>query len=177
MQALSYASINVDDTIQLGELIGKVKNIGFRASVVRSFQGAEVIVPNGQLIADQVINWTLSDQNRRIEVDIGVAYGTDPEKVLALLINVASEHPEILAAPEPEALFVNHGASSLDFQLRAWTGNSGMWPNIKSDLTVAINRALASAGIEIPFPQRDLHLRSVDAGAAKALGGRSSEEA
>lgn len=166
--------INVDDTIQLGDLIGKVKNIGFRASVVRSFQGAEVIVPNGQLISDQVINWTLSDSNRRIEVDIGVAYGTDPEKVLALLIEVARQHADILAIPAPEALFVNHGASSLDFQLRAWTGNSGMWPNIKSDLTVSINRALAAAGIEIPFPQRDLHLRSVDKEAAKALGGGSS---
>jgi len=82
--------------------------------------------------------------------------------VIALLVDVAEEHEQILDDPPPEALFVGHGQSSLDFQLRAWTGSASRWPNIKSDLTIAVNRALTAANIEIPFPQRDLHLRSID---------------
>jgi potassium-dependent mechanosensitive channel len=161
--------VNVEDRIQLGELTGIVRRIGFRASILRTFKGAEVIVPNSDLISAQVINWTLSDQERRMEINIGVAYGTDPEQVLQLLLNVARANPDVLAQPEPDALFLAHGASSLDFQLRAWTNNVGGWPNIQSDLTVAINRALKAADIEIPFPQHDLHLRSVDLQVMKTL--------
>lgn len=161
--------INVEDRIQLGELSGIVRQIGFRASTVRTFQGAEVIVPNSDLISTQVINWTLSDPNRRLEIDIGVAYGTDPERVVTLLVEIARAHPEILDSPAPDALFLSHGSSSLDFQLRAWTRNVTDWPNIRSELTMAINRALQQEGIEIPFPQRDLHLRSLPPELARTL--------
>ena len=153
--------VNVDDRVQIGELTGIVRRIGFRASIIRTFQGAEVIVPNADLINKQVVNWTLSDPNRRMEINVGVAYGTDPERVLKLLLTVARAHPDVLDDPAPDALFLEHGSSSLDFQLRAWTTNVGFWPNVKSALTAGINRALRDEGIEIPFPQRDLHLRSV----------------
>ena len=161
--------IKIGDTVELGTLLGEVRQIGPRASTVRTWQGAEVIVPNANLISEQVINWTLSDRTRRIEVDVGVAYGTDPERVLKLLIDVAEEEDRILERPAPSALFVQFGESSLDFRLRAWTARSEGWMQISSDLNVAINRALGEAGIEIPFPQRDLHLRSVDARAGQAL--------
>jgi small-conductance mechanosensitive channel len=161
--------IKTGDTIAVGELMGEVRRIGIRSSTVRTWEGAEVIVPNANLVSDQVINWTLSDHQRRINVEVGVRYGTDPERVLALLLEIAEANDRILERPEPTALFLGFGASSLDFRLRAWTAHMDSWVQIRSDLTVAVNRALAEAGIEIPFPQRDLHLRSVDAAAGRAL--------
>jgi potassium efflux system protein len=150
------------DTIEVGSLLGEVRRIGIRSSTVRTFQGAEVIVPNARLVSDQLVNWTLSDQNRRLEIPVGVAYGTDPERVLQLLLATASAHPAILGQPEPSALFVGFGDSSLDFQVRAWTDRVDIWRQVQSELTVAINAAIRDAKIEIPFPQRDLHVRSVD---------------
>jgi small-conductance mechanosensitive channel len=161
--------IRIGDRVELSsELSGTVERIGIRASIVRTWQGAEVIVPNANLISSEVINWTLSDDRRRMEIPVGVAYGTAPEVVLELLLGVARAHPEVLDDPEPVALFTGFGDSSLDFELRAWT--IGDIVVIPSELRVAINRALAEAGIEIPFPQRDLHLRSVAPGAADRLG-------
>jgi small-conductance mechanosensitive channel len=139
-----------------------VRRIGIRSSTLRTFDGAEVVIPNARFVSDEFVNWTLSDRNRRIEIPVGVAYGSDPERVIALLLDVANSHPEIMSNPEPTALFLSFGDSSLDFQLRAWTGRSETWREVASQLAVAINRALAEADIVIPFPQRDLHLRSVD---------------
>ena len=150
------------DTVQVEDVLGEVKRIGMRSSTVRMWTGAEVILPNSHLISEAVINWTLSDRMRRIEISIGVAYGTDPERVQDLLLEVAAAHPDLLEDPKPIALFLAHGESSLDFELRVWTGNLATWVELKSELTVAVNRALREAGIRIPFPQRDLHLRSVD---------------
>jgi potassium efflux system protein len=144
---------------------------------VRTWQGAEVIVPNSSLIADRVINWTLSDRNRRIDVSVGVAYGTDPKRVIDLLLAVASAHPDVLDRPEPTAFFTGFGDSSLDFEVRAWTGRAEIYLQVKSDIAVGIHAALAEAGITVPFPQRDLHLQSVDAGVARVLrGGDPGEE-
>ena len=92
---------------------------------------------------------------------VRVAYGTRPRRVLELLEGVASSHPEVLENPAPEALFRSFGDSSLDFELRAWTESKRGWPAVQSDLAVATHEALEAAGIEIPFPQRDLHLRSI----------------
>jgi len=152
--------IRIGDKIELAQLSGTVEHIGIRASVVRTWQGAEVIVPNANLISSEVINWTLSDDRRRMEIPVGVAYGTDPQTVLELLLGIARAHPEVLSDPEPAAVFAGFGDSSLDFELRAWT--TGDIVRIPSELRVSVNRALAEAGIEIPFPQRDLHLRSLD---------------
>ena len=103
--------------------MGEVSTIGFRASTVRTLQGAEVIVPNATLIADQVINWTLSDQKRRIEIDIGVQYGSDPVTTSSRSCAKSGDaHPKVLKEPPADALFIRHGESSLDFQLLAWVG-------------------------------------------------------
>jgi small-conductance mechanosensitive channel len=125
--------IKTGDTIAVGELVGEVRRIGIRSSTVRTWEGAEVIVPNANLVSDQVINWTLSDHQRRINVDVGVRYGTDPERVLALLLEVAAADDRILERPEPTALFLGFGASSLDFRLRAWTARFDTWVQIRSD--------------------------------------------
>lgn len=161
--------INVGDRVEVGGLLGTVTDIGFRASIIKTIQGAEVIVPNSQFVADQVINWSLSDDHRRIEVDVGVKYGTDPEQVIDLLATAAAGHPDVLAEPKPQALFMGFGASALDFQLQAWTAKGSTWTKIRSELTVTVNRLLAEAQIEIPFPQQDLNLRTVDASVLEKL--------
>jgi small-conductance mechanosensitive channel len=154
--------IQIGDVVQLGDVLGTVRRIGLRSSILHTSEGAEIIVPNANLIAQQVVNWTLSDRKRRIDLAVGVAYGTDPEQVLALLIRVARGQSDVLDEPEPSALFMGFGDSALNFELRAWTGNLEDCLKVRSGLAVAVNRALAEAGIEIPFPQRDLHVRSVD---------------
>lgn len=154
--------VKVGDTVQLGEHQGDLKRIGLRASVVRTLQGSEIIVPNGHLISEEVINWTFSDQQRRLEINVGVAYGNDPAEVIKLLTEAVSNHPDILKEPPPSCLFLGFGDNSLDFQARAWTGRTSQWMVVQSDLAVLMHEALAKANIEIPFPQRDLNLKIVD---------------
>jgi small-conductance mechanosensitive channel len=152
--------IQLGDTVEVGSLTGEVKRIGIRSSTLRTFQGAEVIVPNANLIAEQVVNWTLSDRQRRIELPIGIAYGTDPQRVLSILIDVAKSSPEILEDPPPLALFRGFGDSALNFELRAWTGLAN-YLEVQSRIAIAVNAALAEAKIEIPFPQREFRIKNV----------------
>jgi len=153
--------IRVGDVVQLGTVSGTVTTIGIRASTIRTWDGSEVVVPNGNLISSELINWTLSDTKRRLELPVGVAYGTDPVRVIDLLVAEMSAHERVLPDPEPFALFIGFGDSSLNFSARCWCRFDDS-VRTASDLHVAFNRALADADIEIPFPQRDLHLRSVD---------------
>jgi potassium-dependent mechanosensitive channel len=160
--------IHVGDMIQLSSLMGRVERIGIRASVIRTLQGAEIIVPNAQLITDQVTNWTLSDQLRRVDLPVGVAYGSEPKKTIDLLEGVARAHPQVLKNPTPRALFMGYGDSSINFELRAWAEIT-TWQQVHSDLTVAIYDAVYAAGMTFPFPQRDVHLVS-DSTAAASTG-------
>lgn len=153
--------VNVGDMVQVGEREGRLWRIGMRASVIRTLEGSEVIVPNGQLISEEVLNWTLSDQQRRLEIPVGVAYGTDPERVIEVLTEVGSKHPDIIREPPPDTLFVGFGDSALNFQLRVWTSRFERWQVIKSELTLGMNAALRDAGISIPFPQRDLNIKTI----------------
>lgn len=168
--------IQSGDTVQFSSMFGKVTRIGVRSSTVRTFDGAEVIVPNANLISNEVTNWTLSDMRRRMEVLVGVAYGTNPRKVMALLLNVAKADERLLENPAPTVLFLGFGDSSLDFSLRAWTDDFDNYLTIKSELSLAVHDALYAAGMEIPFPQRDLHLRSVEPQAAARLANQSGSE-
>ena len=154
--------IQIGDTIEVGTLIGNVKSMGIRSSHVRTFDGAEVIVPNGNLISNEVVNWTLSDQQRRIEVMAGVAYGSDPHQVQKLFLKELEDHPDILKNPKPNVFFHNLGDSSLDFRLLFWTTNFGDWIRIRSDIVFKVHDILKENNIEIPFPQTDLHIRSID---------------
>jgi len=163
--------VNVGDMIQVGQREGRLRRVGMRASIIRTAEGSEVIVPNGQLVSGEVLNWTLSDQHRRLEINVGVAYGTDPEVVIDLLTRMALKHPDILAEPSAETLFVAFGDSALNFQLRAWTNHFERWIQIKSELTIGVNATLRDAGIAIPFPQRDLHIQTADGETFAAIGG------
>jgi potassium efflux system protein len=164
--------VGVGDLIEIGPLLGEVKRIGIRSSTVRTGQGAEVIVPNGELVSKEVVNWTRSDRQRRYDIDVGVAYGSEPERVMRLLVEAAKDLPEIMKNPAPQAMFKGFGDSSLDFRLLAWVETVDIGLQAQNALRVAILRKLEAAGIDIPFPQRDLHIHSVDAGtgAGKVAG-------
>jgi small-conductance mechanosensitive channel len=167
--------IQLNDTIALGNLYGTVARIGIRSSTIRTFDGAEVIVPNANLISNEVTNWTLTDRRRRIQIMVGVAYGTDPNKVLDILKKTINNREDILDSPEPLILFREFGESSLNFDLRFWTSDTSSWLELQSSVNVEINNAFKKAGIEIPFPQRDLHLRSVDKSVISEVAKNQSE--
>jgi len=160
--------IQVRDLVEVGTVSGEVTRIGVRSSTVRTFAGAEVIVPNATLISTEVTNWTLSDRRRRVELSLGVAYGTPPQQVIGLLLAAVHGRDGVLDEPAPLALFLRFGESSIDFVLRFWTMQDA-WPQLSSDVTIEVYTALGRAGIEIPFPQRDLRVRSIDAAAAERL--------
>lgn len=168
--------INESDIIEISGYWGTVQRIGIRATTIRTFDGAEVVIPNGNLISNELINWTLTDQQRRVEVNVGVKYGTDPEMVLKILRDVSDAHEETLKDPKPLPLFTEFGDSSLNFRLLVWIPNADDRFRIQSELSVAVNRELKKAGIEIPFPQRDLHVKSIhDSLTDQLLKGKKKE--
>jgi small-conductance mechanosensitive channel len=163
--------------VEVSGTSGKVREIGMRATTLTTFEGADVVVPNGVLLNEKLINWTLSDMDRRIDVNVGVAYGNDPKRVLELLLEVTRSTPGITDEPAPAILFAGFGTNSLDFAIRSWTNNFGDWVKIRSDLYVRVYEALRAADIEIPYPQHDLHLRTISPAAVELLSGRRSPAA
>lgn len=156
--------IKVGDGIVIDGEYGTVSRIGLRSTVVESLDQAEHIVPNSQMISQKVTNWTLSTRRIRIVVPVGVAYGSDLEKVLGILKQAGEVHTEVLKNPIPTPYFIQFGNSSLDFELRVWIADIDNRPRIKNEILLYIDQRFREEGIEIPFPQQDLHLRSVDAG-------------
>jgi potassium efflux system protein len=153
-------SVQVGDTVQVADLQGRVTQIGLRASRLRTFNGSEVIVPNGELISNKLINWTLSDRRRRLETVVGVAYGSDQDRVHSILRAVLAAESEVLSDPEPMVVFEAFGDSSLNFRLLFWIQDLDLGFKVMDRVNTAIARAFDEAGIEIPFPQRDVHIRT-----------------
>jgi small-conductance mechanosensitive channel len=153
--------IHPGDTIEVGGVSGIVKNIGIRSSTISTGDGADAIIPNATLLSDKLMNWTLSSPWRRIEISIGVAYGADLRKVMEVLLAVAAADSNVLKDPAPAVVFQAFGESSLNFALRVWILVQTT-VDARSRLSIALVRALEEAGIEIPFPQRDLNLKSMD---------------
>lgn len=148
------------DTVEVDNLLGKVNRIGVRSSSISTFDGAEVVVPNNNLIANDLINWTLSSNSKRIEVLVGTSYDADPNEVLKILFDAASENESVIKTPPPQALFSEFGDSSLNFRLRFWVHyEKGL--QTKSEVSIAIYNLLKQNGIEIPFPQRDVRIREL----------------
>ncbi|MCW8828466.1 MAG: mechanosensitive ion channel [Gammaproteobacteria bacterium] len=155
--------VKTGDWIVVGTTEGYVKRISIRSTMIQTFDRADVIVPNSELISGQVTNWMLYDSRGRIRVPVGVAYGSDTQKVKAILLQVAAEHPNVIldgSMTEPKVLFLGFGDSSLNFELRAFIKNIDERLQVVSDINFAIDAAFHKAGVEIPFPQRDLHVRS-----------------
>jgi len=154
--------IRVGDTIELGGNWAEITRIGLRATTVRTLDDADVIIPNADLITNQVTNWTLTNRRVRCIVPVGVAYGSDVSLVMETLKACAMENSKVAKAPTPSVLFRSFGASSLDFELRAWVMDADDRLQAISELNQEIDRRFREAGIEIAFPQQDLHLRSLD---------------
>jgi len=161
--------VKVGDSIQLGSEFGQIKKVGLRATVVQTYDNSEIVVPNSDLITNQVTNWTLAERKSRIKIPIGVAYGSDVSRVMQTLLACAQEHALVLQTPAPKTLFIGFGDSSLDFELRAWVKDFDDRAQVGSELRMEIDKRFRAADIEIPFPQRDLHLRSTVVAAAQPL--------
>ena len=141
--------ISIGDIVQIDDSSGVVEHIGVRASIIRMPNGSEIIMPNGKLVSDRVINWTLSTRQHGIELPVTVAQGTDPGRVITLLEKTATAHPLVTGDPPPQALFVKLGPDSYGFELRAWTDRSELWMQIRSELAIAISTTLAAEKIPI----------------------------
>jgi small-conductance mechanosensitive channel len=152
--------ILVGDTVEVNNLLGKVNRIGVRSSSISTFDGAEVIVPNNNLISNDLINWTLLDNIKRVEILVGTTYGSDPNQVLEILLDTVSKNKDALKDPAPHALFSDFGESSLNFKLRYWV-NYEVGLQSKSDISIGIYNQFAKHGIEIPFPQRDVNFKNM----------------
>jgi small-conductance mechanosensitive channel len=151
-------SIRVGDVVRIGDIEGEVQAMRMRASTIRTWGGAEVIVPNADLIAEKVTNLTLSDRRIRVEIPIGVPHGTPPDQVSRLLVDVARAHPNVLAAPPPTVLFQSLGDSALQLELRCWADDLNAFLAVRSEVTAAAYAALAGAGIPIAAPRRTVRV-------------------
>ena len=154
--------VRVGDMIELEGKWAKIKKIGLRATTVQTLDDADVIVPNADLVSNQVTNWTLSNRRARLIISVGVAYGSDVQLVMKTLVASAKDHKEVANSPSPQVLFLDFGESTLDFELRVWVMDAENRLSVSSDLRQEIDRRFREENIEIAFPQRDLHLRSVD---------------
>lgn len=151
------------DFVTVGDVEGFVRSIRIRATEIETLDNQNVLVPNSELVSGRVTNWVLRDTHGRLQVRVGVAYGSDIETVRDILESAAREHPEVITdgrAPAPRALFMGFGDSSLDFELRVRVQRIERRFSVKSDLNFTIDAAFREAGITIPFPQRDLHIVS-----------------
>jgi small-conductance mechanosensitive channel len=153
--------IKVGDRIEVDDIAGNIVNISARATSVLTNDNIAIIIPNAEFINSKVINWSHNDRNVRLNFPVGVSYKENPDQIRQVLIEVAKSHPGVLSTPSPNVLFDQFGESSLDFVLQVWTTEYTDKPRIlKSELYFSIFRKFRELGIEIPFPQRDLHLIS-----------------
>jgi small-conductance mechanosensitive channel len=159
---LAERPIKVGDRVEIEKLTGDIIKIAARSTWVRTNDNVVIIVPNSEFTSKRVTNWTANDRSVRITVGVGTSYESDPEQVRQLLLAVAGQHPDVLDEPAPDVVFTAFGNSSLDFELRVWTTNQVRTPQIlQSDLNFSIFKSFKQEGVEIPYPQRDLHLRSI----------------
>ncbi len=156
--------IRVGDTVSVGDIHGTVTKIRIRATWITGFDRKELIVPNKTFVTGQLVNWTLSDPVLRLEIPVGIAYGSDTEKAIEVLNEVANASPLVLRTPAPHVYFLSFGDSSLSFELRVFTRGVDRRFRARHELHMSIDKAFREAGIEIAFPQRDLHVRSLPKG-------------
>lgn len=157
-----------DGTIEVGDMVvvdslqleGKVREIRLRTTIVETLDSITVVVPNSTIASTHVVNWDYNDRETRFRINVGVAYGSDTQLVRKVLKSCAASHGLVLKSPEPRVRFVDFGESSLDFELLIWVSRVSEYLNIMSDIRFKIDAEFRRYGIEIPFPQRDIHIRS-----------------
>lgn len=159
--------VRLGDVVTVGDVSGRVTQIRIRATTIRQFNNRELIVPNKEFITGQLVNWTLSDSILRFEIPVGIAYGSDTGLARELLLKAAQNHPKVIKEPAADVIFDNFGASALNFQLRAHVASVDDLVHVKNDLHFTIDDSFREAGIEIAFPQTDLHIRTLPESAPK----------
>jgi len=157
---LVESTIQVNDVIDVEGFVGRVKEIGLRTSKVVTRDGIVTIIPNSKFTTERVINWSHTKRKTRFNICVGVAYGSDVELVRKVLLECATEHSEVENTPKSFVRFIDFGNSSLDFKLFFWSMNNFYVENIKSDLRFLIDKKFRENKIQIPFPQRDIHIRT-----------------
>ncbi len=152
--------VQVGDFVEVSGVQGRIRAIKTRSSIVETLDNVSIIVPNSNFIAQNVTNWSYRDSKVRIHVSVGVSYGSDVDLVAETLLRVGRSHQEVLLNPEPTIQFLEFGDSSLNFVLLVWINDASRQYFVRSDLNFAVVKAFREQGITIPFPQRDLHIRS-----------------
>ena len=152
--------IQVGDRITVGDTEGDVTEINIRSTTIRSLNNIAIVVPNSEFVSSTVTNWSHGDPKTRLEIEVGVSYNSDLDKVMNSLLEAAKEHPMILSHPEPKAWLMGFGDSAWNMRLLAWVGDPQGRRQIQSDINCAIVKKFRKNGVEIPFPQRDLHVRT-----------------
>ena len=155
--------IRIGDRVVTGSTMGDVERIAARSTWIRTNENIVVIVPNNEFITNPVTNWTANDPNVRISIPVGVGYSSDPMRVKDILLKAANAHRDVLKEPKPDVIFTDYGDNALNFALRVWTSNRAHTPLVlKSDLYFSLFQLFQENSIELPFPQRDIHVRSSD---------------
>jgi small-conductance mechanosensitive channel len=153
--------IKIDDIVEIQEgIVGRVVEISLRTSKIETRDNIVMIIPNSKFVTDNVINWSHMEKKTRFFINVGVAYGSDVDKVTHILLQCADKHHNVSEAPKPFVRFKDFGESSLDFQLFFWTTETFIAENIKSEIRYKIDAAFRENGVQIPFPQRDVHLKN-----------------
>lgn len=161
--------MQIGDVIELGTRIGTVKEIGIRSSKISTFEGSDIIVPNGEFISQQLVNWTHNNSYRRIELLIGVAYGTDLVKATEGIKQVLEANNDVMLHPPISILVHDFADSAVTFRILFWTNNYDRWTILKSEILKAVYQKFDELGVNIPFPQRDLHIKSLSEEAGRML--------
>ncbi len=169
--------VRIGDLVTIGDINGTVNKIQMRATTIRDWNHRELVVPNKKLVTENLINWTLTDSNYRVDLLVGIAYGSDTEKAREILLKIAADHPKILPKPRPKAIFRAFGDSALEIEFRIYIPHMDFWPRVLTEVNTAIAREFKQAGVEIAFPQRDIHIRSIEAALPLAdTGSLSTDE-
>ena len=157
---LAERPIRIGDVVTVGGVSGTVARIHARATAVIDFDNKEVIIPNKAFITERVVNWTLTNETTRLLIKVGVAYGSDVALVQRVVLDAVRANRDVLQDPAPSAFFVAFGDSTLDFEIRAFVDSIDKRLRVQHEINIELARVLRENGIEIPFPQRDLHIRS-----------------
>lgn len=159
---LFEGTVQVGDIIEANGEVGKVVEMNLRSSEILTRDQVTIIIPNSKFIEEKVVNWTHQSDSVRFTVDVGVAYDSDVDEVIAILNRTMTEQKEILDKPEPFVHFTDFGDSSMDFEMNFWSKEAFLIENVKSDLRIAVFRELKKSNITIPFPQRDIHVKGME---------------
>lgn len=161
---LFEGTVRVGDIIEVDGMVSRVQEIGMRTSKVKNRDGISVVIPNSKIVSNSVINWTTDSSITRFTVSVGVAYGSDVQKVREILVGCANRHDEVVPSPKPICRFVEFANSSLNFDLLFWSKNRFRIEDVKSDIRFMINEEFSKNGIRIPFPQQDIHIKTTPQG-------------